>query len=113
MKNHLIRIALLVLVSSCATDSWEAIEYQAPRADEPVSFEKQVAPIFQVRCASAGCHDGTVVGVSSFLTYEEIQADVDLIRTNVLYGYMPPVDPMGADSIQIIADWIDQGALNN
>jgi len=106
----------------------------------PVSFNNDIIPIFQINCQ--GCHDpggssGIVmnltnnpdpafwinqpsVQVSAFTLIVPGDATLSLIYLKVSSN-TPPVGtrmplaapPMSDTEIQLLRDWIDQGALNN
>lgn len=104
----------------------------------PVSFQKQVLPIFEKNCVS--CHSPGGVGhIASSLdltNYRELRSGsvggVALVpyhserspimrylkdnwtSNNINALKMPPVGPqLSADDLKTISDWIDQGAKNN
>ena len=103
--------------------------------DDPVaagrsspSFSANVAPILTSRCATAGCHvAGGPHGVD-LRTYDTLSAGGDagaiVIADNaresevvkqIVQGRMPPApnEPLDAAEIQLIIDWINEGAENN
>jgi len=109
-----------------ATDELPA-ETEAPSAGETaVSFANQVLPIFSSRCAQCHGGDRTLAGldVLSFTALMSgsdngpvvVPGDVDasLLVTLVANGQMPKAGAkLTPDQVQVIADWIDQGALDN
>jgi hypothetical protein len=106
---------------------------EVPTTTEPatgisdgVSFANDVLPIFQASCAN--CHGGREVKEGLDLTtYEGIiagsfngavitpgSADDSYLVQQIIEGEMPKRGPhLTDDLIQIIVDWINQGALNN
>ncbi len=103
-----------------------------------VDFLTQVQPIFDVRCATSGCHVaghvtgldltpgnsyGNLVNVVSTNYAPGIRVEPYNPSNSVLYhkitdshvfgGVMPPTGEMGSDTIQTITDWISEGALFN
>lgn len=61
---------------------------QAPAA-APVTFTKDVAPIFQRSCQQ--CHQPNSIGPMSLVTYAETRPWARSIRSKVVAGEMPPV----------------------
>lgn len=103
-----------------------------------VDFLTQVQPIFDARCATSGCHVaghssgldltagnsyGNLVNVPSTINPLAVRVEPYNPANSVLYhkiinsgafgGVMPPAGMMGGDSVQIITDWISEGALFN
>ena len=92
------------------------------------SFSADIAPILTNRCALSGCHvAGGPHGVD-LSTYDTLSAGGDdgaiVIAGNakeseiveeIVEGKMPPApnEPLEAAQIQLIIDWINEGAENN
>ena len=105
---------------------------EAPVAEENnsssanVSFANDIMPIFQTSCVE--CHGvrSTKEGLD-MLTYENLlagsrhgpvllpgNANESLLVQLIVNGEMPNRGPLlTTEQIQLISDWIDQGALNN
>lgn len=94
-----------------------------------VSYSTQIAPLWQ-QFGCVGCHPGN--GGYSMLSYAQVvgngsngpavipnnAAGSNLYRkltSNPPFGSQMPVGgaPMNANQLQLVADWINQGALNN
>ncbi len=103
--------------------------------DDPVgagrlspSFSTDISPILTNRCALSGCHvAGGPHGVD-FRTYDSLKAGGDYgaivtagdareskVVKQIVQGRMPPdpAEPLEAAQIQLIIDWINEGADNN
>lgn len=111
-----------------ATEAVEVAETEAPAENAPagVSFANDVMPIFENSCVE--CHGvrSTKEGLD-MLTYENLMAgsrngsvlvpgnaSESLLVQLVVQGEMPNRGPLlTAEQIEIISDWVDQGALNN
>ena len=103
-----------------------------------VDFLTQVQPIFDARCATSGCHVaghstgldltpgnsyGNLVNVPSTINPLAVRVEPYNPSNSVLYhkiinsgafgGVMPPAGMMGGDTVQVITDWISEGALFN
>jgi hypothetical protein len=89
-------------------------------AAEPVTFTKDIAPIFQRACQT--CHRPGQIAPMSLLTYQETRPWVKAIRTRVAAREMPPwhADPLvghyvndrslSDDEVKTIVEWADAGA---
>ena len=115
-----------------ATDT-SAPATEAPAATEPavaagstVSFANEILPIIQSRCIN--CHGGDRIEEGlSMNTHAEIMAGSEhgailvpgdaassLIIEMIASGDMPKRGPkLTPPQVQLIADWINQGALDN
>lgn len=103
------------------------IATEPPAADNgDVSFTNDVLPIFQVSCAS--CHggreikegldlttyEGTLAGSFNGTVITPGNADDSYLVHQLIEGEMPKRGPrLADDQIQMIVDWINQGAINN
>lgn len=127
------RIIVLALGAGLSmTTAW------AQTSASPVSFQKQVMPIFDKYCVS--CHSpggvghiaasldltsyrelrsGSVGGVALVPYHSERSPMMRYLKDNWTSSNpnalkMPPVGPqLSADDLKTISDWIDQGAKNN
>jgi hypothetical protein len=104
---------------------------QPPSTTKTVSFSKDVKPIFaNPRIGCLGCHGGTnnlFVGTQADLLRGGLHGPaivpgnsaasilVQKIGPNPPFGARMPFGgtPLPDSTIQLIKDWIDQGALNN
>jgi mono/diheme cytochrome c family protein len=92
-------------------------------ADAPVTFSKDVAPIFQAKCQD--CHQPNSIAPMSLMTYQESRPWVKSIRDRVAAHQMPPwhIDKsvgvqqfkndisLSDAQINTIVAWVDQGAV--
>ena len=101
-----------------------AIPAAAAAADppSPVTFTKDVAPIFQAKCQS--CHEPGSIAPMALTTFEEARPWAKSIRQRVSTRQMPPwhIDrsvgiqkfkndmSLTDDQIATIVNWVDQGA---
>jgi hypothetical protein len=76
-----------------------------------VSWENEIQPLFQEYCSGGTCHGPSpATSIPDLSTYEAWQQRAPLIRTRLLRGEMPPVDPKPpGDSIELVLDWIEGG----
>ena len=96
--------------------------------EEPgVSFEDDIQPILENRCAFVGCHTesspvrldlskykGLKRGGEGGAVFIAGNGNSSLIVKRIDGGGMPPIKPpLNAEQIQLFIDWIDDGAENN
>src|SRR6266545_4210841 len=112
--------ASLALILTVAASSMNA--GQSASAQSPVTFTKDIAPIFQNNCQV--CHRPGSIAPMSLLTYAEARPWARSIKQRVLAREMPPwfidknvgVEHCSNDrsltdsDIQTIMKWVDAGA---
>lgn len=101
-----------------------------PAQPEPVpevSFQEEILPVLQARCAVQGCHAGPNPQVGLNLeTYAGFEkgslvgpvfnpgdSNGSKVVQRIDGGGMPPGAPLDQDQIQLFKDWIDEGAKDN
>ena len=105
----------------------DTVAITEPCDTNTIYFDSEVLPILVSNCAISGCHDAVTasddVVLTSYATVMEtgkIKAfDLDdsevyeVITEDDEEDIMPPLPnlPLSANQIQVIADWIEQGAL--
>lgn len=80
-----------------------------------VSFSADIRPILNTNCQISPCH-GSNGGIPDWSTYETISANAAGIKSRTGNKTMPPAasgKSLTDEEIQKIADWVDDGALNN
>ena len=91
-------------------------------ASKPVTFAKDVAPIFQAKCQD--CHRVGSIAPMSLVTYEEVRPWARSIKERVSARQMPPwhIDhtvgvqtfkndmSLSGEQIDTIVRWVDSGA---
>lgn len=80
-----------------------------------VSYANDIRPILDANCQISPCH-GTNGGIPSFETYTNVSANAAGIKSRTGNGSMPPASSgksLSSDQVQMIADWVDDGAPNN
>ncbi len=76
-----------------------------------VSFVQSISPIISTNCAISGCHGGSQF--PDFRVFENIQNNASEIRKRTQSRNMPQTGSLTQTEIDLIACWIDDGALNN
>lgn len=77
-----------------------------------VSFSSDIKPILDTNCSVTSCH-GNDPSLITFNTYTQIKNNATGIRSVTQSGAMPPEDKITQNQIDLIACWVDDGALNN
>ncbi len=90
------------------TDSKMATVTEVPE----VSYSSEIRPIIDTNCQISNCH-GAQQGIPSFATYADVSANASNIKFRTSSGSMPPAGPLPDAEVQLISDWVDQGAPNN
>lgn len=98
-----------------------------PEPEPAVTFQEDISPILQARCAVPGCHAapnpvlglnlGTYAGFEKGSAGGPVFIPGDSKGSKVIQridgGGMPPGAPLADDQIQLFKDWIDAGAKDN
>jgi hypothetical protein len=120
-----VRIIVLAALLSVAFPAQSIVEASASRASagsRPVTFARDVAPIFQAKCQV--CHRPGSMAPMSLVTYEDARPWARAIRERVARRQMPPwhIDPavgiqryknarsLTAAQVDTILRWVDGGA---
>ena len=104
-------------------------ENSIPCHEDTIYFQNDVFPILLTRCALGGCHDPlTARGGVILCSYESLMNTADIVPFDTHEGEllenitstdpdhrMPPSpnEPLSSNEIDIILQWVQQGALNN
>jgi tetratricopeptide (TPR) repeat protein len=114
-------VALCTSVSVLALLARTDAPVSAQSAAEPVTFNRDVAPILYENCAS--CHRPGEAAPFSLLTYEDARQRARLIATAVSAHVMPPWQPeseegefagerrLSSREIATLQRWVDDGVL--
>lgn len=133
MKYYVLLILIILLQTACKHDSlYEPIEEAPPEVvvncdPNTVYFVNDVLPIIQSSCGFSGCHgNGSTQDGVDLSSYAGIRNEVNPgnVNNSDLYeaitesdndDVMPPLpyNRLSAAQIQIIRNWINQGAQNN
>jgi hypothetical protein len=77
-----------------------------------ISWQHDILPIMQTRCAITGCHNG-VSRANDWRVYAQVKTNAADIRKRTQNKSMPFDSEMPQANIDLIACWIDEGAQNN
>ncbi|HEX5152972.1 MAG TPA: hypothetical protein VFW07_16090 [Parafilimonas sp.] len=121
LKILLLAILLVGLVTGCYYDVIKPADPNAP--PQQVSYSGDLQPIWTDNCTTSGCHDGAH---DPLLTPEDSYnalmsggfVNTAIPNESTLYqvlsgGSMPPTGKLPSSDIQMVLDWIKNGAPNN
>lgn len=77
-----------------------------------VFYASQIRPLLDTNCQLSGCH-GSNPSLPTFATYANVKANALGIKFRTSAKTMPPTGALPDSQIQLIANWVDQGAPNN
>jgi hypothetical protein len=100
---------------------WSCVYHDFPEytCDETYSFEADIKPIIETRCALSGCHNGDMGTDLNWTNFDQFhkRAESGEVKFRVTNRIMPPSDspggPLTQEQIDALACWTDQGAQNN
>jgi hypothetical protein len=110
-------IGIMLFSTACENDVGPLI-LNSPSG--PVSFSRDIQPIFDVNCI--GCHDQfhLQLDLRSCCAYNELYVAPDNPEQSKLFGHltgdlspMPPFGPLPDHEIDLVLQWISEGALDN
>jgi hypothetical protein len=89
-----------------------SVVVEVPRAFTGVSWLSDIEPIITTSCAKSGCH---VLGTGriDFTDFQNIKDAAGQIKARVINRSMPFDSQLPDNQIQLIACWVDDGALEN
>ena len=77
------------------------------------SYNSEIQPIMANSCATTGCHNGSVSSLPNFNNLSEVQSNASMIKSRTQSGNMPKTGSLTQNQIDLIACWVDDGALDN
>ncbi len=81
-----------------------------------ISFQDDIKPILETNCIKSGCHNGDNGADRNWSVFANVKAKAAGIKTRTGNKSMPEdIAPTGLpqNQIDLIACWVDDGALNN
>jgi mono/diheme cytochrome c family protein len=129
MIRYFITLVLLIAILLISCDDQLNLPSDEEIPSTNVSYNKHIQPIFNARCATAGCHDDqTKAGGLSLTSYQNTTAgysfvfpgnpDASLLVLSVEGRSQNPMPPPGRPpltqkQIKAIRTWVAEGAKNN
>ena len=77
-----------------------------------VSYSQDLSPIISNSCAVTGCHNGTN-SLPDFRSLSNVQSFASQVKSRTQSGNMPQVGTLTQEEKDLIACWVDDGALDN
>lgn len=93
------------------TDASGCTVTQKVKVSSGVSFTASISPIISSKCAINTCHNGTQF--PDFRVFQNVQGSAAQIKTLTGNGTMPQEGSLTQAEKDMIACWVDDGALNN
>lgn len=77
-----------------------------------VSYQQSISNIISSNCAITGCHVSGGIR-ADFTQFSNVQSRASQIKSRTQSGNMPKTGSLSQQQIDLIACWVDDGALNN
>jgi hypothetical protein len=90
-----------------------AINVTVPRGQTGVSYLNVIKPIITTNCAISGCHNGDNGASRNWTILANLQNNAQNVKLRTGNRSMPLTGSLTQDQINLIACWVDDGALNN
>lgn len=113
----------VLVVPSCEVDYLVPVETEMP---DTVKFSVDILPIFNAGCNISGCHSSggyspnlteeyAYIYITSFGLVDTANAESSILYQRLISTKkpMPPEGNLPANEIELILEWIRQGAFNN
>ncbi len=129
MKKAILRILVLLSLISFSCDDQINVPTDDEIPESNISYNKHIQPVFNVRCATSGCHDDQTKSAGLSLTsYQNTTSsyvfvypgnpDASLLVLSIegksTYPMPPPGRlPLTQKQIKAIRTWVAEGAKNN
>jgi len=78
-----------------------------------VSFAATIQNIITTKCAISGCHNGDNGSSRNWTVFANVQNNASNIKTRTQNRSMPQTGSLTQEQIDLIACWVDDGAMNN
>ena len=126
-------LALFTVYTACQSET--IIVEVNDGSGDPVSYSKQIQPIFNTSCSGPGCHAGSGQHGVVLTSYDEVMDSyglvydspivipgnasispiTDKVGPSPIFGERMPLGqpPLSNEEIQLLRDWIEQGAKDN
>jgi hypothetical protein len=120
VKSILSFLFLAGILYSCQKEYFPPVEISE---NQEVSLSKDLVPVFSANCSMSGCHSGAVppdlTATNAYTSLVEgaqvdtLNPEQSLIYKRINGGGMPPGGKLPAKDIQLVLQWIKQGAHDN
>lgn len=89
-----------------------ALNITIPRGQTGVRWTLDIKPLLEATCATKGCHNGTD-RMNDFRDYDDVKYYASKIKSKTQDRSMPFDGSLTQAQIDLIACWVDDGALKN
>jgi hypothetical protein len=89
-----------------------SLNLTVPRGNTGVSWSTEIKPLMETYCATSRCHNG-VARSNDFRNYATVKFYAKTIRSKTQDRSMPFDEALTQEQIDIIACWVDDGAIEN
>ena len=101
---------IIFLLSSCSYNSFEE-KIKDEMDCSQITYSTSISSIIETNCSIPGCHSGSQS--PDFRDFTNIQLNASRIKIRTQNRTMPKVGSLTQQEIDMIACWVDNGALNN
>lgn len=131
-----VRVVMILILLNCTSCQSETLLFESESGNtDPVSYASQIEPIFQVSCGGSFCHVGETTAGVDLTSYAATMTSMgtqyqsliilagnasespilDKLTDSPRFGARMPLNKsrLLANEINLIQNWIDQGANNN
>jgi uncharacterized membrane protein len=102
--------SIALLLSACNKDDEKPMVEEFACGTE-VSLSGDIMPIINTDCAQSRCHLDAIEPLLN--SRQDVIDHAEAIRSQVVAGTMPPVQPITEEEIELIDCWVSDGAENN
>jgi len=97
-----------------ATDCQKTVSVTVSRDNTNTSYQSQIKPILDTSCNLSSCH-GSGTGSRDWTNFQTLKTNANSVKTRTGNRSMPisPGQTLTQTQIDLIACWVDDGALNN
>lgn len=114
-------MCMIALLSSCADHSLPPVSEYGCTTFKEVSFDVDVQPVIDAKCAivgDGGCHNGGNGPSLDWRVFDNFQAHANDVKDRITRpagtsGHMPKVGSLTDDQIKLLVCWVEQGAQDN
>jgi SprB repeat len=83
------------------------------QVNSTTSYLNDIQPIIAMSCAIFGCHDGSNTSLPNYNILSELQAKAEEVKSRTQSRNMPRTGSLTQAEIDLIACWVDDGAMDN
>ncbi len=121
-RSFVFAIVLIFLITqSCVDHTLPAPDEFSCTTFQEVSFDTDIQPIINTKCAitgDGGCHNGGNGPALDWRVFNNFQGHASQVKDRVTRpvgtaGHMPKIGSLTDDQIRLLVCWVEQGAQDN